>query len=77
MIKTTKETYNAVFERDGGCCKLCKSQRELQLHHIMGRGPNHTNNPNECVMLCRSCHELVHSNNKYWRKQLLKIVKEQ
>lgn len=77
MIKTTKETYEYVFKRDGGKCKICGSQRELQLHHVLGRGRQYTNNTDYCVMLCVRCHEMVHRNNKYWRKTLLEALKKE
>lgn len=34
-IFVTKETYNKVYERDKGRCRLCGSNQNLQLHHIM------------------------------------------
>lgn len=72
MYKTTKETYNYVFKRDNGRCRICTSQVGLELHHIEGRGRKKTNDANNCIMLCRICHRMVHENNKFWRKELLK-----
>ena len=34
-ITVTKETYNKVFERDKGKCRLCGTSLNLHLHHIM------------------------------------------
>ena len=67
----SKETYNIVFNRWNGRCAICGSYKDLQFHHINGRGKGKTDNPNNCIILCRTCHlEKVHMNNKYWRKKL-------
>lgn len=34
-VFVAKETYNKVYERDKGRCRLCGSSQNLQLHHIM------------------------------------------
>ena len=71
----SKETYNIVFNRCNGKCAICGSYKDLQLHHINGRGKGKTDNPNNCILLCRTCHlEKVHMNNKYWRKRLNEII---
>ena len=51
MVKkfVTKETYEKVFNRDRGRCRLCGTTQTLQLHHIHGRGLNLTNNVNNCI----------------------------
>lgn len=60
--------YDEVYERDKGKCRLCGSTCDLQLHHINGRGKDLTNNPRNCIMLCRKCHlEVVHKNQKKYR----------
>lgn len=71
----TSETYNTVFDRDKGRCALCFTKEALQLHHINGRGPGKTNNPDNCIMLCQHCHiEVVHANNKKWRPILNEMM---
>lgn len=71
----SKETYNIVFERCKGKCAICGSYKELHLHHIDGRGKGKTDNPENCIILCRECHlNKVHKNNKYWRKALKNMV---
>ena len=71
----SKETYNIVFDRCGGKCAICGSYSDLHLHHIEGRGKGKTDNPNNCVILCRTCHlDKVHMNNKYWRKKLKEMI---
>lgn len=72
----SKETYQKVYERDKGICQLCGSSQNLHLHHIMGRGKDLTDNPDNCIMLCRNCHlEVVHKNQKKYRPILLEKVR--
>jgi len=72
----TKETYNQVYERDKGRCRLCGSYNGIQLHHIIYRSESkeRINDPNNCIMLCYKCHEMVHSNKHKWQKELKEII---
>lgn len=66
--------YYEVFNRDK-VCQLCGTNKELQLHHIMGRGKGLTNNPRNCIMLCMTCHLYkVHKNQKMFRSMLNNII---
>lgn len=68
----SKDTYQKVFETCKGKCVLCGTKKDLQLHHINGRGKDLTDNPENCVMLCMKCHlEVVHKNQKKYRPILL------
>lgn len=72
----SKETYQKVYERDKGICQLCGSSQKLNLHHILGRGKDLTDNPDNCIMLCQNCHlEVVHKNQKKYRPILLEKVR--
>lgn len=66
------ETYSSVFERDKGKCVLCDTQQSLHLHHIIYRSKDKSkiNDINNCVILCFTCHELVHSNKKKYKPML-------
>ena len=75
-IFVSKETYQKVYDRDKGKCRLCGTTEKLQLHHINGRGKNLTNNIDNCILLCRNCHiEVVHKNQKKYRPILLEKVR--
>ena len=51
--------------------------RLIELHHILGRGKELTNDINNCIMLCNNCHHnIVHKNNKYWRPKLNEYIKK-
>ena len=72
----THDTYQQTFLRDGGKCKLCGSKDDLHLHHINGRGIDKTNNVDNCIILCSSCHlDKVHKNNKYYRAYLNELIR--
>ena len=74
-ITVTEETYNIVYERDNGKCRLC-GNANIQLHHINGRGKELTNDVNNCIMLCQHCHiEVVHKNQKKYKPILLELIK--
>ena len=76
-ISVSQETYNKVYLRDRGCCRLCGTNKELHLHHILGRGKDKTDNPDNCIMLCQNCHlNVVHKNNKKYRPILLEKIKK-
>lgn len=73
----TDKTYYKVWNACHGTCVLCGVKTNLELHHILGRGKDLTNNYKLCVMLCNNCHHnKVHQNLKKYRPILLKLVKE-
>lgn len=75
----TKETYNKVYERDKGKCRLADTtcNGALELHHIRYRSEAKEliNEPNNCIMLCSAHHRLVHSNKHYWQPILKEMIK--
>lgn len=74
-LYVSSKTYNEVFVRDKGRCRLCGSTENLHLHHILGRGKDKTDNPKNCIMLCQNCHlNIVHANNKKYRSILLEMI---
>lgn len=73
----TDRTYYKTFTACKGTCVLCGTKQNLELHHILGRGKNLTNNANLCVMLCYNCHHnVVHANLKKYRPILIKIARD-
>jgi len=77
-ITVTKETYNKVFERDKGKCRLADTtcNGALELHHIKYRSEAKEliNEPNNCIMLCNRHHRLVHSNKHKWQPILKEMI---
>lgn len=76
-VTTSKKTYDYVIERDKYHCVLCGALERLELHHINGRGPDKTNDVDNCVMLCQNCHHfVVHADQKKYRPILLNYISE-
>lgn len=78
-IVVTDDTYQKVYERDKGKCKLKDSNCNggLQLHHIIYRSEdkNLINEPSNCIMLCLYHHKLVHNNKHKWQPILKEMIK--
>ena len=79
-ICVTKETYNKVYDRDKGKCRLkdFSCNGGLELHHIQYRreAKDLINEPTNCIMLCVNHHKEVHSNKKYWQPKLKEMIGE-
>jgi hypothetical protein len=65
-VKTTQRQMGAisnlvreqVFERSEGICERCKSQRAVQMAHIIGRKQiKHATNMNDIIHVCVPCHK--------------------
>lgn len=64
----SETTYQIVFEACKGKCVLCGTSRDIECHHVFGRGRYLTDNPYGCCMLCEKCHKkVVHGNLKMYR----------
>lgn len=76
-LKVSAKTYNYVYKKCNGRCVLCGTTNFLELHHVLGRGKNLTDNYRYCVMLCERCHKgKVHTNLHQYRPILLEICKK-
>lgn len=71
-------TYNKVVLDCHSKCKICDTYYDLELHHIIYRSEDKTkiNDVNNCIMLCNSCHRLVHSNKNLWQP-ILKLIRNE
>lgn len=74
-IFVSKKTYNEVYKRDNGCCRIC-GNNIVELHHIYYRSERKDliDEPSNCIMLCDKHHKLVHSNKKKYQPILLDII---
>lgn len=77
-IVVLDETYQAVFERDNGCCVLCGKGGWVELHHIIFRShsKDKINDIKNCVIICKNCHIKVHNEGKKYKKILLDMMEE-
>ena len=64
--------YNKIVEEQP-YCQLCGSTNWLQIHHIVYRSENGSNDKRNLIRLCSNCHKLVHSNKKRWQPFLLNM----
>jgi len=61
----TAPNWRAVFERDGGTCVICGSDRRLGIHHKDGKGSTipleqRNNSIENLLLVCQSCHMKIH-----------------
>lgn len=49
-----------VLSRDGACV-LCGSTKKLHRHHLIPRSKGGTDTPENQVVLCKKCHEKIHT----------------
>lgn len=77
-IFVSQETYQKVFQRDKGKCRLLDKTclGKLELHHILYRSERKDliDEPSNCICLCTFHHKLVHSNKKKYQPILLKML---
>lgn len=59
--KISNETRKAIYHRDNYACVLCDDNRRLQIHHCIKRSQGGTNEPENLVTLCATCHALAHN----------------
>ena len=52
----------AVWDRSMGKCEICGSEENLCIHHNNG----YSNELEDLVVVCRSCHRDIESGNKKW-----------
>jgi hypothetical protein len=62
-----KQKRDKIIKRDGGCCKLCASDKDLHVHHILYYGEPWDVFDKHLVTLCAECHHFIESFKKYNR----------
>jgi len=63
---TSSKTKLEVKKTYQHTCQFCYKQfpsNKLQIHHILRRKDGGTNDPNNLLPLCKSCHRSVHNGN--------------
>jgi hypothetical protein len=69
----SQKTKDYVYKRDGGKCVCCLSLHKLSYHHITPVSENGTNHLSNIILVCKSCHNLIHSSQMMVFKQDKKI----
>src|SRR3990167_756352 len=56
-----------IYDRFGRQCSICKSKRNLTIHHLDNKGRNYenkglkpNNSPKNLILICRKCHGSIH-----------------
>ncbi len=55
-----REAYRLVDIRDGRKCRACGASKNLEHHHLIGRGRRESESTAAICLLCKSCHDLKH-----------------
>lgn len=58
-------TRDMVLNRDNYTCQCCKSKRKdskLEVHHIVFRSNNGSDDESNLITLCKTCHSLLHKS---------------
>lgn len=70
MPQLSQSTRETVLERDGRRCRFCgvteeqhedEHGRSLDIHHIVPRRANGSDNPENLMAVCQSCHQTLES----------------
>lgn len=54
--------HQIVAERDGKHCRNCKTERGLDLHHVIFRSLGGKDVAENLILLCQRCHQDVHGH---------------
>ena len=56
------KTRRFILRRDGGKCALpwCRAAANLEIHHIIAREDDGTNDPDNLILLCDGHHTQLH-----------------
>ena len=75
-MKLSKKEEKKIYEKtaeEQPYCQLCGKTYNLHIHHIYYRSQLGITVPKNLIRLCIECHNMVHSNKKYWQPKLLDI----
>lgn len=66
----------AVRKRDGGCCRLCLSKEDLEVHHIkrFATHPEERWEVGNGMLLCGECHKQLRGVEELYQAHLARIV---
>ncbi len=57
-----RELCTTVLERDRWRCQYCGRREQLQIHHLVHRSCAGADCEENLIVLCASCHRLVHGS---------------
>ena len=76
--KARWKTVAGKVRRRDKTCRLCGEGEMLEIHHIerFGDAPLLAMDAENLILLCKGCHKRVSRRSKWWRRRLLRLVKE-
>lgn len=57
--------YKAVVHERDKVCVYCGTSSRLTVHHVQPKCQGGANTPQNCILLCQSCHRALHSQQGY------------
>lgn len=75
MTSKEKKIYQQIVEEQP-YCQLCGSPYNLHIHHIRYGACGRKTYIGNLIRLCKSCHDKIHSNKRYWQPILIKMIDE-
>ncbi len=72
---TDEQVYQKTYDLFDGLCAICKNN-QIQMHHIRYGGlyGGRLTYMGNVIPLCKTHHDLVHTNKKYYMPKLIKII---
>ena len=64
-------THAKVLDRDNHTCQICKGKHKdskLEVHHIIFRSQNGSDDESNLITLCKTCHDKLHKDFKEGKK---------
>lgn len=68
-----QNTHEYVLYRDNHTCQICKGKHKdskLEVHHIVFRSQNGSDDESNLITLCKTCHDKLHKDFKEGKKML-------
>lgn len=75
MKKQEKIVYQTISEEEP-YCQICGQTYNLHRHHIRYGACGRKTYFGNVIVLCETCHRMVHSNKKKWQPVLIEMADE-
>ena len=62
----SKRTITKILERSNKGCSICGwNESTCDIHHIIPKSQDGSNEHNNLIIVCPNCHRIIHTTNKY------------
>lgn len=78
MSKVPDDVATKILVACGRCCCVCRrySPTLLQVHHIVEQSKGGTNDPDNLIAVCLTCHSDVHTDRPFTRRFSIEELKQ-